>query len=32
MEIQLLHNTIQGEFRYQAVLSFLYERAPGEFK
>lgn len=27
-----MHRTKEGDFRYQAVLSFLYEKAPGEVK
>jgi len=32
MEVQVLHKTKEGDFRYQAVLSFLYRRSPGEVK
>lgn len=32
MEVQILHKTIDGDFKFQAVVSFLYERVPGDVK
>lgn len=30
MEVQILHRTLNGEYRYQSILSILFKRSPGE--
>ena len=32
MEVQIIHQATSGEFRYQAILSFLYKASPGDTK
>jgi len=32
MEVQVLHRTSAGDFKQQAVLSFVYKRIPGEMR
>lgn len=32
MEVQVLHKTVEGDYKFQAILSFLFKKSPGDVK